>query len=241
VLGFVVGLAAEARIAARFGHLVGAGGGTPEGAFRAAEKLLDQGATALISFGFAGGLDPALRAGTVVIPTSVLANGDVYAADPILAAQFGGLTPHRLMAGTAIAADVVRKRRLHAATHAHAIDLESGSVASVARSRGVPFVAVRAISDAADQNLPPAALLALNAQGSVNLIRVGGSLLRHPGQLPALLRLAADAARARRALVSLMHQRTVRVEGSTPLPTGQADNPAGDPDALLSARPKSRQ
>jgi adenosylhomocysteine nucleosidase len=203
MLGFVVGLAAEARIAARFGYPVLAGGGTPEGAAEAAKRLVGQGVTALISFGFAGGLDPALRAGTVVIPTSIWFDGRLYAAEPALAARFGGLTPHCLMAGTAVAADVTTKRRLHATTHAHAIDLESGSVVRVAQAHGLPFTVVRAISDAADRDLPPAALLALDRQGGVDLIGVLGSLLRQPTQLPALLRLALDVARARRALLRL--------------------------------------
>src|SRR3954468_376576 len=44
--GFVVGLAAEARIAARSGFPVRAGGGTPSGATEAASGLVCDGATA---------------------------------------------------------------------------------------------------------------------------------------------------------------------------------------------------
>jgi adenosylhomocysteine nucleosidase len=211
VFGFVVGLAAEARIAARFGgYAVRIGGGTPEGATEAANQLVEQGATALVSFGFAGGLDPALRAGTIVVPAFVLSEGASYAADPALAARFGGLTGHHLMAGTGVAADAVTKLGLYATTQAHAIDLESGSVARVAQVHGLPFVAVRAISDPADRDLPPAALLALDRQGGVDLVRVLGCLVRQPGQLRGLLRLAWDAARARRALVRLTRVGLVR-------------------------------
>jgi adenosylhomocysteine nucleosidase len=201
--GIVVGLAAEARVAERFGYPVLIGGGTPEGAAAAANRLVAQGVSALVSFGFAGGLDPALRPGTVVIPTSILFEGRAYTADPALADRFGGLTGHRLMAGTAVVAVAGAKRQLFATTQAHAIDLESGRVARVALDHGLPFVAVRAISDAADRDLPPAALLALDKQGGIDLIRVLASLLRQPTQLPALLALAVDAARARRALILL--------------------------------------
>ena len=204
MLGFVVGLAAEGRIAARFGYPVLAGGGTPEGAAHAASGLLGQGVNALVSFGFAGGLDPALRPGTVIIPAAVLSEGTLYKADAALAERFGGLTGHCLMAGTAVAADAATKRQLRAITQAHAIDLESGSVARVAVAHGLPFVVVRAISDPAEAGLPPAALLALDRRGRVNLPRVLGCLVRRPSQLPALMRLGWDAARARRALVRLM-------------------------------------
>jgi adenosylhomocysteine nucleosidase len=180
-----------------------AGGGRPEGANAAANRLVKQGANALVSFGFAGGLDPALRAGAVVIPTSILSEGRLYMADAALAARFGGLTGHCLLAGTAVAGDAAAKRRLRATTHTHAIDLESGSVARIAADHGLPFVAVRAISDPAERDLPPAALLALDREGRIDLAAVLRSLLRQPTQLRALLRLALDTGRARRSLVSL--------------------------------------
>ncbi len=207
MLGFVVGLTAEARIAARFGFPVEAGGGTPEGAARAASRLVEQGATALVSFGLAGGLDPALRPGSLIIP-SIVASESRWHADLALALLFGGLTDHTLFAGSRIVADVASKRRLYAETKAHAIDLESGSVASVATAKGLPFVVVRAICDPAERNLPPAALVALDSTGGIGLTGVLCSVARHPGQIPALLALAGDAARARRTLVALTERFT---------------------------------
>ena len=205
--GFVVGLTAEAKVADRFGYPVCVGGGTPAGAADAAYELVEQGVNALVSFGFAGGLDPALRPGAVVIPTSILSEGHLYATEPTLAERFGGLTGHCLVADALAATDAAAKRRLYAATGAHAIHLESGSVARVALAHGLPFVVVRAISDAADRDLPPAALLAVDEQGRIDLMRVLGSLLRQPKQLPALLGLAVNAASARRALVGLTARR----------------------------------
>ncbi len=177
--GFVVGLTAEARIAERFGYPVVAGGGTSEGAADAAMQLVGQGVNALVSFGFAGGLDPSLRPGSVVIPVSVLSDGREYAVASDLADRFGGLTGHRLVAGTSVAADALTKRQLHGMTRAHAI------------------------SDSAERDLPPAALIALDRRGGIDMVRVLASLLRQPSQFPALLGLAADAARAHRALLRL--------------------------------------
>ena len=194
-------------MADRFGYPVCVGGGTPAGAADAAYELVEQGVNALVSFGFAGGLDPALRPGTVVIPNSILSEGHSYATEPALADRFGGLTGHCLVADALAATDAAAKRRLHAKTGAHAIDLESGSVARVALAHGLPFVVVRAISDAAERDLPPAALQALDRRGRIDLMRVLGSLLRQPMQLPALLSLASDALLARRALVGLTARR----------------------------------
>ena len=70
--GIVVGLAAEARVARPLGWPIAIGGGTVAGAEAAAERLVREGVTALVSFGIAGGLDPALRPGTIVVPQEVL-------------------------------------------------------------------------------------------------------------------------------------------------------------------------
>jgi adenosylhomocysteine nucleosidase len=183
------------------------GGGTPEGAALAASRLLNQGVTGLVSFGLAGGLDPALRPGDLLCPARV---GDLE-TDPDLAALFGGLTGGSLWAGDKVIATVAGKQALFRDTGAAAVDLESGAVASAAKARGLPFIAVRAICDPADRALPPAALVALGASGGIGLLRVLGSVARQPGQVPALLRLAGDAAAARRALVTAVREARSRM------------------------------
>ena len=99
-----------------------------------------------------------------------------------------------------VVASAAAKATLFAATGAAAVDLESGAVARVATEHGLPFAVLRAICDPAERDLPPAALIALDRRGAVGVMRVIGSVLAHPGQLAALLALAADAAAARRAL-----------------------------------------
>ncbi|WP_428535551.1 hypothetical protein [Rhodopila sp.] len=191
------------RIAARFGYPVEAGGGTPAGAEAAARRLIDAGATALVSFGLAGGLDPALRPGEVIVPWAVLSNGGTWHADRSLAERFGGLTAHTILGGREVAATATEKRCVYLLTQAHAIDLESGAVAAAAAAHGLSFVVVRAICDPAERDLPPAALLALGPDGAINLWRVLRSVFGDPRQIAPLLALAHDARIARRALLGL--------------------------------------
>lgn len=200
-IGFVVGLTAEARIAVHCSDRVAAGGGTPAGAVEAARTLLADGAKALVSFGLAGGLDPEMRPGALLIPSRILHNGRAFAADLRLSQQFGGPTGHTLLAGAAVIADRAAKRALHENTGAHAVDLESGAVAEVAAAHQVPFAAVRAICDPAERCLPQAALIALDARGRISLLRVFASLARQPSQIGDLVRLGRDAASARAALL----------------------------------------
>ena len=198
-LGIVVGLAAEARIARGLGA-VAIGGGLPAGAEAAAERLVQDGATALLSFGLAGGLDPNLAAGDLVVPVLVIEDGGRYTTDDALCQALGGATAQALFAGDRILGLARDKHALSQSSGASAIDLESGAVARVAHHHRLPFAVLRAICDPADRDLPHAALVALDGGGAIRGLRVLGSILLRPWQIGGLLALAWDAALARRAL-----------------------------------------
>jgi adenosylhomocysteine nucleosidase len=195
-VGVVVGLAAEARIARRLGWLVATGGGTSLGAEAAARWLIDAGSDALISFGLAGGLDPSLRPGALVVPATVVARGERYGTDHKLSQRLGGSIQPPTLGADTVAASAAEKRRLHNETSAIAVDLESGAVARVARAHDKPFAVLRAVCDPADRDLPPAALATLDGDGVIGFSRLLTALAAQPTQVPALLRLAADAAAA---------------------------------------------
>jgi len=196
----VVGLRAEARLARRLRVPVVVGGGTTAGAAAAAARAVAAGASGLVSFGLAGGLDPASRPGLLLVPTSVLCDGRWHEADPTIVAWLGGATPHRLLAADALAVSVGDKRRLWRETGATALDLETGAVVRAALAHRLPFGVLRAVCDPAEHDLPPAALAALDARGAIGAERVASSVLARPGQVPTLLRLARAAAAGRRAL-----------------------------------------
>lgn len=180
-----------------------AGGGTPAGAEAAAERLVAQGATALVSFGLAGGLDPGLIAGAIVIPAEVMEHGQRYRTTYALCAQFGGQMPVRALATDSILATPESKVQAHYDTYSVIVDMESGAVARVAARHGLPFAAVRAVCDPAGFALPPLALEALDSGGRIGAWRVLRSVLRRPGQIPALITLSGHAGEARAALARL--------------------------------------
>lgn len=181
-LGFVTGLAAEARLLT--GHAV-AWGADPE---TNARRLLAQGATTLVSFGIAGGLDPALAPGTLVIGTEIIGETERYAAQ-----AWGGSAMRGAIAGSGYPlATPAAKARLRAATGAVTVDMESLAVARVAFAADVPFMALRAVADPADRAVPELALGALDAQGRPALLRLLAGMLAHPEQVPQLWRLALD-------------------------------------------------
>lgn len=177
------------------------GGVGPAAAEAGARALLDGGARALVSLGVAGGLHETLRAGELVLPERVRdAGGEVYAVDvrwraalserlaggaPL--AQRGGL----LVESAKVVADPRAKRELGAAHGALAVDMESGAVARVAHSAGAPLLVVRAIADAWERPLCPAALC-VDRDGRLRKRALLRSLLRDPRQILTLLALRAD-------------------------------------------------
>ncbi len=202
----IVGLRAEARIARQLGWKVEIGGGNAIGAARAVERAIARGATGLVSFGLAGGLDPSLRPGAILVARSVWLDGQDIATDPTLNARLGGGTAHRLLAGATLLDTADSKRRCWRDLQAHAIDLESAAVARAAQAHHIPFAVLRAICDPANCSLPPAALIALDHAGAIGLWRTLRAVLRHPRQIPDLLALARDAQTARLALAGRVAQ-----------------------------------
>jgi adenosylhomocysteine nucleosidase len=208
MLGFVVGLKAEARIAARLGR-VAISGARPAQAADGIRRLIGEGATALVSFGLAGGLAPGLDPGDLVIATTVLVGDNGYRTDTTLTNRFATALPDAHLGavlGSDIAIDApATKRRIHATTGAIAVDMESQALAAC----GGPFAVLRAVADPHDRALPPAALVGIKPDGGSDILAVLASLLRAPSQLPQLIALGRDS---RRALASL--ERAVALLGS---------------------------
>jgi hypothetical protein len=114
----------------------------------------------------------------------------------------GGQSPLADIAGVdAPLADAAGKTALFATTGAAAVDMESAIVGRAAQRHGLPFAILRVIADPAHRPLPSAALVAMRADGEVDLAAVLGALAKDPGQLPALIRLAFDARAAFSTLV----------------------------------------
>jgi adenosylhomocysteine nucleosidase len=168
------------------------------------ERAVKHGAAGIISFGIAGGLSPDLGAGDWVVGSSVRTSQGHFPTDQIWARALLEALPgavHAEIAGAdAPIADPLEKRRLHVRTGAVAVDTESHVAARIAAAHRIPFAACRAVIDPAHRELPPAAMVGLRNDGTPDVVAVFRSVMRQPGQLPALARTALDARIAGAAL-----------------------------------------
>lgn len=204
-LGVITGLVKEAACVRRAENasmlMVQAVAGQPERATAAAETMLEQGAAGLISFGVAGGLDPSLGAGVVVIASGVIGpDGATYPAHErwveTLMQLDGAFDSGAIVGSDAPVMTALDKRKLFRRHGALAVDMESHAVAAVAKAAGVPFAAIRAIGDPAGRSIPRAALAGLAPDGKTRALPVIAGLLRRPGDVAGLWRLAKETNRA---------------------------------------------
>jgi hopanoid-associated phosphorylase len=176
-----------------------------------ARALLDAGAGALASWGMAGGLDPALAAGTILLPEAVIGvdGGSIATAQHWRERLESALrASHPVARGSLLTsvraiASVADKAALFRDTGAAAVDMESLAVARVARSRALPFIAVRVIVDGAADALPRAVTNAADSAGHLQLWRLIGALALAPADLAPLLRLARRYRAASRSLAAV--------------------------------------
>lgn len=184
-------------------------GGRADRAEALARAMVAAGAGGLVSFGLAGGLDPTLPTGALVLADAVvLPDGRAIGTDPewraAVAAALGdrGLAARdgRVAGRDSPALTPGDKAGLADRVGALAVDMESHAVARVAAAAGVPLLVLRAVGDPADRAVPAFAMAGLAPDGRTRAAPVLRGLLRHPGALPALLALARDTRRGLRAL-----------------------------------------
>jgi adenosylhomocysteine nucleosidase len=193
----VTGLSREARLIANPKIVPVVGGGDAVSLERRLADELGKRARRVLSIGICGALSPELRVGDVIVASEVVADSESIPTHASWTRELARRVPGAVVAPLAgidtLAAHRDAKARLHAATRASAADMESHVAARTARSMGLPFAALRVVSDEANRTLPPAACVALNSSGGIDLMRVVWSLLRAPQQIPALLRTAWEA------------------------------------------------
>lgn len=217
-IGIITGLAFEAKTIVRAARYAGvadrvlcATGLGRDAARAAAERLIADGAGALLSFGIAAGLDPNAPCGTAVIATTIKTSDGIgvpctkdwgLRLEDALSGKPGVLRAP-LADAALILTSAEDKAAAFAATGAAAADMESYGVGEAATDAGLPFAAVRVIADTARDDLPSIAAQAMADDGTLKLGETLGRVARDPAQIPGLIGLGLATARATRRLEDL--------------------------------------
>lgn len=211
-----------------------AGGMGARRAESAAEALLTTWPPDLLTVtGVAGALHPDLAVGDLIVVDSVLAEDEVLVTTPAHVATFAPGAPDvPLRQGSLLSLDrvLITAAEKHSAFHGEhpfpntvptdarlgehraanarkrpiAVEMETAAAARVAIRHGVPWTAVRAISDRADESLPLDFNRLRNADGDLPTARVARAALAHPAAIAGLIRLGRNTNAAAEALARFL-------------------------------------
>jgi len=174
--------------------------------------------SALIGAGVAGALSRELSIGQIVAARTIRdVSGEAPPPDERLLAR---AIAQGAMAGTLVTVDrpvtsasgraaLARSMNGRAAA---AVDMESGAWAREAAARGIPYLMLRAVSDAAEEELPEYLGRCVGRDGRVRRQTVVAHALGRPATIPKLLRMRGrvldGAARLSRFLEELLGSRS---------------------------------
>ncbi len=173
-----------------------------ENTLSAAKWLVRQKATVLAVTGVSGGLDPALAAGDIIVPETIIQgdNGKAHRkwlqhsviADHLFTRLVSeGIRVHRGAIVTSRKPVLTKnsKATLFFKTGARAVDMESAAVALVADDGKLPFFVIRAICDTSSHDAPLKFFDMLNPDGSLRWLDLIATVVHTPTLILSLLRM----------------------------------------------------
>jgi adenosylhomocysteine nucleosidase len=150
----------------------------------------------ICSAGFAGALDPKLRVGDVVRPSSVINAGD--GSRTVVEGGEG------VLVSFASVASPLQKSKLRDSFGADVVDMEAAAVARSAEARHKQFTVVKAISDEMDFEFPAMDRF-IDADGRFSQGRFAWYAGVRPWLWPRVMRLARNSKRASHALCAYLN------------------------------------
>lgn len=152
----------------------------------------------VISSGFAGGLRPEHRPRAILVARSVRRHEDgaqlPVAGEWLERARRLGARAAVFVTANRVAVTAEEKRGLGAA--ADAVEMESFAVVAEAAARGIAAMAIRAVNDPVEWDLPVDFNRVFDGGGNWRAAKLAAELARRPTAIPGLWRLARESRRA---------------------------------------------
>jgi hypothetical protein len=205
-IGIVCGLASEAQCIPSTidatAIRIEVSGADASRALHLSKKLIDMGATGLLSFGISGSLSPTAETGTllianmIVLPTQESVTSSQDWVSRLQDAAYASALPLQTVSmygSNSLIGSPEEKAELFRKTSAIAVDMESAGVACAASVAGRPFAALRAIADPAHRSIPASAAKVVRIDGGIRPLAALGALVRKPADLGTYIRLGQDS------------------------------------------------
>jgi hypothetical protein len=148
-------------------------------------ELSGQAFAGIVMAGLAGGLDPKLEIGEVVVDAR-----STWRASRLEFKRAEFLTVSDAVTSAS------QKSELFRQTGAGVVEMENEQVRKLAASYGIPFLGIRAISDAAADSIDPAVLAFIDPFGAVKINEVISEMVRRPSIIKKLRNLSKASAAA---------------------------------------------
>lgn len=151
----------------------------------------------VLSCGFCGALDPALRRADVLV-------GEDSDPSIIGLSQPFGCRPVRIHCAESVLTTATMKADLRQRTGADAVEMESGVVRAICAGAGIRSGTVRVVSDRADEDLPLDFNEMMTKRGGVHFGKLVMEIARRPRMIPGLMRLQKHSKEAAHALTVVL-------------------------------------
>jgi len=153
----------------------------------------------VITAGFAGGLNPKLKCGTVIYEEDFDAG-----FGPELEAL--GAVPAKFYCHRRVAITAEEKAALWKETGADAVEMESSVIRTICREFHIPSATIRVISDDATQDLPLDFNALMTSEARINYLKLFGAVLSRPSRIPKLIEFQQQTIGAARKLGAVLEE-----------------------------------
>lgn len=165
----------------------------------------------VISAGFCGGLHPDLKRNHIVMANEVVSASGESQTIPVQvsdqARKLATLHIGKLLTSDKIIRTAQEKQQLFQQVGALAVDMETAAVLAMCRRHDVPCLAVRAVSDTANETLPPEIFHLVQQKSSAGQLGAAvGALFRRPGSIKDLYQLKENALIAADTLAKFLEE-----------------------------------
>jgi adenosylhomocysteine nucleosidase len=173
----------------------GAGQAAATRAFAAIEE--DAPIDLIFSLGWAGALTPDLAPGTAHNVAGVIdvQTGERFRCDADAGAVWLATSPK--------VSDETEKRRLASTYQAALVDMEAAAIARLAQMRGIPFYAIKGVSDALGANLPDFNRF-IGPEGKFRTGRFALYSLARPWYWPSLIQMGENSKKASQSIAEAL-------------------------------------